>query len=160
MPPFTAILHTSNDALRLGRALESLRPCEEILVVDHGSVDATLRVAREYGATVQPATKNDTRAVYLATARYDWVLCVLPSEALTEDLEASLFEWKLYGAEHVGKLASCSMVVRAETPTGWVTQEATTRLVPRHWSAWDGALPRASEASKLLRGELLRFRAP
>jgi hypothetical protein len=160
MPPFTAILHTLNDAARLGRALESLRPCDEILVVDHGSVDATLRVACEYGATIQRAAENKTPAACLAAASYHWVLCVLPSEALTEELEASLFEWKLCPAEQVRELASCSMVVRVETPTGWVTQNASTRLVPRHWAAWDGTLPRASQAGKLLPGKLLRFRAP
>jgi len=160
MPPFTAILHTLNDAARLGRALESLRPCDEILVVDHGSVDATLRVACEYGATIQRALENKTAAAFLAMARYHWALCVLPSEALTEDLEASLFEWKLCPAEKVPELTSCSIVVRAETPTGWVTQKASTRLVPRHWSAWEGTLPRASQVSKLLPGELLRFLTP
>jgi len=160
MPPFTAILHTLNDAARLGRALESLRPCDEILVVDHGSVDATLRVAREYGATIQHAAKNKTPAACLATARCHWVLCVLPSEALTEELEASLFEWKLCPSEEVGEVSSCSVMIRAETPTGWVTQHASTRLVPRHWAAWEGTLPRATQSSKLLPGDLLRFRAP
>ena len=32
MPKFTALLRTHNDALRLGRALQSLRPCDEVLV--------------------------------------------------------------------------------------------------------------------------------
>jgi hypothetical protein len=33
MPKITALLHTHNDALRLGRALDSLRPCDEVLVI-------------------------------------------------------------------------------------------------------------------------------
>ena len=37
MPPFTALLHTHNDALRLGRALETLFAGSEILIVDHHS---------------------------------------------------------------------------------------------------------------------------
>ncbi len=53
MPPITAFLHTHNDARHLGRALESLRPCDEILIIDHGSTDSTLRVAREYGAAIR-----------------------------------------------------------------------------------------------------------
>ena len=52
MPPITALLHTSNDGLRLGRALETLLPCAEILIVDHHSTDDTLRIVREYGAHI------------------------------------------------------------------------------------------------------------
>jgi glycosyltransferase involved in cell wall biosynthesis len=37
MPQLTALIHTHNDELRLGRALESLRPCDELLIFDHGS---------------------------------------------------------------------------------------------------------------------------
>ena len=56
MPPIAAILHTSNDARTLGRALESLRSCDELLVMDHGSSDDTRKIAREYGARVEPAS--------------------------------------------------------------------------------------------------------
>jgi hypothetical protein len=52
MPTITAVVHTENDALRLGRCLETLYPCDGILVVDHGSRDGTVEVAREYGARV------------------------------------------------------------------------------------------------------------
>ena len=52
MPSITALLHTENDALRLGRCLETLYPCDYIHVVDHGSQDGTVPLAREYGARV------------------------------------------------------------------------------------------------------------
>ena len=52
MTSITALLHTKNDALRLGRTLETLYACDDILVVDHGSRDATARVARAYGARI------------------------------------------------------------------------------------------------------------
>jgi glycosyltransferase involved in cell wall biosynthesis len=55
MPPITALLHTTNDALRLGRALETLLPCAEIIIVDHHSADATRRIARDYGARIVTA---------------------------------------------------------------------------------------------------------
>src|SRR5205809_7726076 len=93
MPKITAILHTKNDEMRIGRALESLRPCDELLVIDHGSSDTTGQIARDYGATVRRA--SDTTATnHLGHARYDWIFSVLPSESLSEELEASLLEWK------------------------------------------------------------------
>ena len=38
------------------------------------------------------------RGAYSQDARNQWVLCLLPQEALAEELEASLFEWS--EAEH------------------------------------------------------------
>jgi glycosyltransferase involved in cell wall biosynthesis len=83
MPPITALLQTHNDAHQLGRALESLRPCDEILIVDHGSTDSTLRIAREYGASIRNAPPNTSINDYLAHARCEWIFCLLPSETLT-----------------------------------------------------------------------------
>ena len=48
----TALIHTCDNALSLGRALDSLRPCDEVIVVDHGSRDETVKVAKEHGAKV------------------------------------------------------------------------------------------------------------
>jgi glycosyltransferase involved in cell wall biosynthesis len=160
MPPITAILYTHNDAARLGRALETLLPCDEIVVVDRGSTDATLRVAREYGATIRTASPNHAPAVHLASARYDWALYLLPSESLTEGLEASLFEWKLYEARDVAGILACSTFVREETGSGWAETAPSTRLVPKSWSHWNGNLPRDHQHSMVLQGDLLRFRLP
>jgi glycosyltransferase involved in cell wall biosynthesis len=160
MPSITAILNTHNDAARLGRALETLQPCDEIMIVDHGSTDATLRVAREYAATLRTASPDQSAAVHLASAQYDWALYLLPSESLTEALEASLFEWKLYKARDVAGIAACSALVREETGNGWAETSASTRLVPKNWSHWNGNLPRDDQRSMLLQGDLLRFRLP
>src|SRR5258705_12345481 len=104
MPPITAIVHTHNDGLRLGRALESLRPCDEIIVVDHGSTDDSLRVAREYGASIRSAGREQATASHAASAHNEWILCVLPSETLTETLEASLYEWKLSPPSEIAQI--------------------------------------------------------
>jgi len=93
MPPITALLHTMNDALRLGRALETLLPCAEILIVDHHSADATRRIAREYGARIVAEEGNPVVSEYLDVARYDWIFCMEPGESISEGLQASLFEW-------------------------------------------------------------------
>src|SRR6266496_5227348 len=94
MASITVLLHTENDALRLGRALETVYACDDILVVDHASRDATVCVAREYGATVLAAVPGASPEEYLRFARPGWILCLDPREALTERLAASLFEWK------------------------------------------------------------------
>ncbi|HST10882.1 MAG TPA: glycosyltransferase [Terriglobales bacterium] len=159
MPPITAILQTYNDALHLGRALESLRPCDEILIVDQGSTDATLRVAREYGAVIRNSSVQPSLPEFVTFARNEWIFCILPTETMTETLEASLFEWKLYTADEVAEVPSCSVVVKAEAKNPRDPAITSTRLVPRSWALWDGPLPRPDPRSRLLEGELLRFQS-
>ncbi|MFZ0418361.1 MAG: hypothetical protein WAM04_09655 [Candidatus Sulfotelmatobacter sp.] len=161
MPPITALLHTSNAALRLGRALETLLPCAEILIVDHHSADATARVAREYGARILPADTRATTNHYLNQARHDWILCLDPSESITEGLQAALFEWSSLPAFSVEGTPSFSMFVREQLAGNWRTQPAPeTRLIPRTWALWNVFLPAYDPSSIALEGELLRFSYP
>jgi hypothetical protein len=158
MPPVTALLHTENDALRLGRALETLRPCNEIIIVDHGSRDATVRIAREYGAHVFRFKPESLPGHYLQSARCDWILCLDPRESLTEGLEATLLEWK--SVADVTNQAF-SVFLREETPDGWLENPMPqTRLIPRSWTAWHGVLPKHDPSAIALEGELLRFLLP
>ena len=160
MPPISAILHTLNDEARLGRALATLHPCDEIIIVDQGSTDATLWVARQFGALIRPSNPYESPADRLASARNDWVLYLLPSESLTEGLEASLFEWKLSDAREVAGIPACSARIREQASRGWTDAAPSTRLVPKSWQQWDGLLPGHDPRSLLLQGDLLRFRSP
>lgn len=157
MPSITALLHTFNDGVRIGRALESLRSCDEILVMDRGSSDDSVRLARQYGATVRRASECPDPA-RLATCA--WVLCLLPGECISEPLESSLYEWKLYSQDDVASIAACSLFIREEAEDGWREARPETRMVPRDWAAWYGALPVQCQNSMLLQGDLLRFRLP
>lgn len=157
MPPITAFLQTHNDARHLGRALESLRPCDEILIIDHGSTDSTLRVAREYGAAIRTSLRDPSIAEHLAQARHEWIFCLLPTETLTESLEATLFEWKLYNPADVSQITSASVVVKDEAKNSGADTVTSTRLVPKGWRRWDGPLPQPDPRSTLLQGDLLRF---
>jgi glycosyl transferase family 2 len=164
MPPITALLHTANDSLRLGRCLETLRPCGEVIVVDHGSRDATLRIAREYGARVFRGESGVAPAQYLQFASHDWIFCLDPRESLTESLEATLFEWgHVPDSEAMAHQQGCvfSVRIREQTDDGWVELPSPqTRLVSRDWSRWRGSLPAYEALAVVLEGALLRFIVP
>jgi len=158
MPSITALIHTANDAFILGRALETVYPCDEILVIDHGSRDATVRVAREYGAQVVAATELDQPARFLHLARHDWILCLEPSESLSEGLAASLFEWKC--SPPPARARGFSVFLRQQTDEGWLDlPEPQVRLVVRDWDRWAHRLPAYTPAAPTLEGPLLRFGA-
>jgi len=157
MPPITALLHTENDALRLGRALETLYPCDNILIIDHGSSDGTVRLAREFGAQVFDARIGASSEQYLRPSFSGWILCLDPIESLTESLAATLYEWKSMPPT----AAAFSVFLREETANGWIAiPTAQTRLVPADWKRWDGRLPVTDQLALALDGELLRFAFP
>jgi glycosyltransferase involved in cell wall biosynthesis len=154
----TALLHTSNDALRLGRCLETLHPCDEILIIDHGSSDNTLRIAREYGAKIVVGGQLTHPSATSADST-GWFLCMSSRESLTEALAGSLFEWKL-SRGNVSTEEAFSILLREERSNGWFENpEAQTRLVPRQWIHWSGRWPVAAQPT-LLEGRVLRFRFP
>jgi glycosyltransferase involved in cell wall biosynthesis len=159
MPSITAIVHTSNDALRLGRLLETLYPCDDIVVIDHESQDGTLTIAREYGATILPPKPEAIPSGYLWPQSSEWILCLDARESLTESLAASLFEWKSEAVSASG--AAFSVFLREETAEGWVEHpSAQTRLVPATWNHWAGRFPTPDASTVSLEGDLLRFAFP
>jgi glycosyltransferase involved in cell wall biosynthesis len=156
MPPITALLHTANDALRLGRALETVLPCQEILVVDHGSSDATKRVALRYGARFVGA---DRRAAsdYAQLATLDWILCLHPAESLTEALQATLFEWS---SSPGTEISTSAFNISVREKIGELCRQRPapeTRLIRRSWGSWNGLFPAFDRSLPVLEGDLLRI---
>jgi glycosyltransferase involved in cell wall biosynthesis len=158
MPKITALLYTHNDALRLGRALDSLRPCDEVLIIDDNSEDETARVAHENGAAVKNSIPGVTEGAYAMDASNDWILWLLPTEALSEELEASLLEWK--NQEPDATLSCCKLTVREQNATGWHALKPEVRLINRKLLNWVGELPPERHCDVTLKGDLLRFRDP
>ncbi|MFL6300147.1 MAG: hypothetical protein ACJ71N_06030 [Terriglobales bacterium] len=161
MYKITALLHVSNDAARLGRALESLRVCDELLVVDHSSDDDTLKIAQSHGATIKKAIPGVENGAYATDARHDWILCVLPCEALSEGLEASILSWKhqtdAKDKEEQDKHPALAFALRKETNGAWEAAPPQTRLVDRRSVNWTSTLPPETNGALILPGDLLHF---
>jgi hypothetical protein len=169
MPLLTALLHTHNDALRLGRALETLYACDEIVVLDRASRDTTVHVAQQYGARVVPVNhKSPACSGYSALGiTSGWIFCLSPYESVSESLGSSLLELKVKlnlepGAEAQRRSpAAYAVFLRDETPQGWIDHATPqTRLVPYAWSDWTNDLPTHDPSAETLAGELLRFELP
>ncbi|HXE90136.1 MAG TPA: hypothetical protein VNK82_04145 [Terriglobales bacterium] len=121
-----------------------------MLVVDHGSTDGTLAVAREYGAAILKAGEGP----FLEAATGDWVLCLLPTEALSEELEGRLYEWKQGAPSAVNAYA---LRIREETSAGWRFHSPQTRLVRHGAMYWKRKLPPRVEGAPVFPGDILRL---
>lgn len=89
----SAVIITLNEARNIKRCLESVGFCSEILVVDSGSTDATVEIAKSMGARViyneWPGFGKQKR-FGVEQAAYDWVLCLDADEVLSEALRQSI----------------------------------------------------------------------
>ncbi|MEO5936447.1 MAG: hypothetical protein ABIP81_04465 [Terriglobales bacterium] len=160
MPSFSVLIHAAGDAAQLGRLLETLRPADEVIVVDHGDDEATKKVIRQYGARLVPAVPGVDHGAYAVNCRHEWVLCLLASETLSEALEASLIEWKQAEQDPSN---SFSIAVREqnavddENKVEWDHHEPEARLVNRCTVNWQGKLPPPLDTATPLAGHLLRI---
>src|SRR5512146_2557437 len=99
----TATIITLNEERKIARAIESLRCADEILIVDSGSVDRTVELAQNLGATVIEANwrgYSGQKNWAAEQAQNDWILSIDADEALSEGLEAEIWSLKKTGPQH------------------------------------------------------------
>src|SRR6478736_3812068 len=92
-PRLSAIVITRNEAANIGACLDSLAFCDERIVVDCGSTDSTVDIAREKGARVEfhewrgfGPQKSHALALVAGT----WVLSIDADERVTPELAAAI----------------------------------------------------------------------
>ena len=90
MPRLSSITITKNNAVDIGPCLDSLAFCDECIVVDSGSTDDTVAIARAKGAIVEyhdwigfGPQKNFAKTL----AKGDWILWLDADERITPALE-------------------------------------------------------------------------
>lgn len=91
----SVVLATFNEEKNLPDCLESVKDfADEIVIVDGGSTDATVEIAKKFGAKVHSTTNpkmfhiNKQKAIDLATS--DWILQLDADERLTDGLSKEI----------------------------------------------------------------------
>jgi len=91
--PVSAVVITLNEEANIQRCLESLAFCAELLVVDSGSTDDTVAIARRLGAKVlyqKWLGFGKQKQFSVTRAANDWVLCLDADEWLSDELASSI----------------------------------------------------------------------
>jgi glycosyltransferase involved in cell wall biosynthesis len=93
VPRLSAIIITKNEAANISDCLDSLAFCDERIVVDAGSSDGTLLIAREKGARVAAHSWKGfgpQKNYALSLAQGDWVLSIDADERVTPQLAEAI----------------------------------------------------------------------
>lgn len=89
----TVVIPTLNEEKDLPRTLKSLQFADEVLIVDSGSTDDTLKITKKHGcAIIHHDFQNfaDTRNFADSHARNDWILSIDADVVVPKELEAEI----------------------------------------------------------------------
>jgi len=87
------VIISMNEAANIERCLESLRWCDEIVVVDSGSADATVEIAKRHNCrvSVRPFTGyGEQKRFAVSQASHEWILSIDADEVITPALRGEL----------------------------------------------------------------------
>ena len=161
MTPLSAVLITHNEERNLAAALESVRFCDEIVVVDSGSTDRTREIAAQAGARV---IRNEPWPGFVAqrnlaadAARHDWILAVDADERVTAELRDEIQAARAAGFDRAGYRIPrvVHYLGRWIRATDWYP-DPQLRLFDRTKGRWQGGL---IHESVRVRGRVGRLRS-
>ncbi len=168
-PKISAFLVCCNEERNIRRALDSIKWCDEIVVIDSGSTDETLSICREYTdkiITRQWPGYVEQKRFGLSQCSNEWVFNIDADEEVSSDLRDDVLqvlsnrnEW----AQHIKGYEIPRVVFylgRWWRKGGWYP-EYRLRLVRKDDCEWAGTDPheRATVNGQVarLKGELLHY---
>lgn len=142
MIKISATIIAFNEERNIARVIESLRCCDEILVLDSGSNDRTVELASKHGARVIECSWHGYAAqknIAAELAANDWILALDADESLSEALEAEIWQIKKSGPEFDGYTVPrlAQYLGRWILHGGWYP-DRKVRLFNRHKAKWVG----------------------
>lgn len=88
MAKISCFILTMNDENKIFNTLNSIKNiANEIIIIDSGSTDGTLAIAKSFGANIVMSRCHDKITFGESLCKNDWLLNVNPSEELTIDLQ-------------------------------------------------------------------------
>jgi glycosyltransferase involved in cell wall biosynthesis len=137
--PLSAVVITRDAARQLEDCLASVAFAQEILVVDSGSTDGTVELARARGAKVvthQWLGFGRQKQFAVSQAAHDWVLCLDADERVSDALRASIVAELAAPRGFVYSMPRCNRFLGRWLRHGEGYPDWNTRLFHRAHGSW------------------------
>lgn len=144
--PVTVVILTQDEEANIGRCLNSVAWARQIIVVDSGSTDGTVKIAHELGAEVVEQhwlgfSGQREFALHLPQVRHDWIYFVDADEWISPGLATEI-------ASELGAATCAAFTHRLRLVfqgtwirhCGWYKGSWVVRLVNRQFATYDGSL--------------------
>jgi glycosyltransferase involved in cell wall biosynthesis len=157
-PPISASIICYNEEENIGRCLDALRWCEQVVAVDSGSTDRTLEIARQYANVRLHYRKFDNfidqRNYALGLCDHEWILTVDADEVLTDPLVGEI-QWLAFDVEGY-QVGLRTFLGPQEIKHGTWSPDYHLRLFRKSCARWGGSNP---HESVILQGRTRRLKA-
>jgi glycosyltransferase involved in cell wall biosynthesis len=143
--PLSAVIVAQNEERNIGRALQSVAFCDEILLVDSGSTDGTRAVAAAAGVRVLVNAPWPgfvaQRDFAVRAAGHDWVLALDADECVSGALRSEIEALRAHGFANAGyRIPRVAFYLgRWIRATDWYP-DWQVRLFDRTRASWQGDL--------------------
>lgn len=141
MNKISAIIIARDEASRISSCIESVAWADEIIVVDNGSADATMKIAQKNGATVIGEKVHDfsyIRQLGASQVKGEWLLYIDADEIATEELKKEIQQII------TGDLGVSAYVIPRQNyylGKSWPTRDGMVRLIRKSsLISWEGIL--------------------
>jgi glycosyltransferase involved in cell wall biosynthesis len=158
VPSLSVTIITLNEAEHIGDAIDSARWADEIIVVDAGSRDDTVQIARARGARVESRAWTgyvDQKNFAATLARNDWILSLDADERVTPPLADEIRKVLGSNPEAFGyRIPRVTFHLGRWIRTTDFYPDYQTRLYHRQHARWQGRLVHESVTVDGRRGQL------
>lgn len=153
-PTISAIIIARNESAMIANCIETLRWCDEVIVIDNDSHDDTAAIARRMRARVIPANGSfaEVRNQGLKHAKTDWVLYIDADERVMPSLADEVLATIATSTSHTqyGVLRTNVLYGSVARHGGW-ERDGVIRLFLRNaLKTWAGEIHEHAEATGTL----------
>jgi glycosyltransferase involved in cell wall biosynthesis len=144
MPLLSLVIITQNAVHDLARCLIAAQGVvDEIMIVDSGSTDQTVAIAKSYHARVLEAPWRGfgpQKQFAVTMAKHDWVLCLDADEVLTDILQKAIITTMQAPRYHAYQLRRANQFLGRSLRHGEGYPDLSLRLFHRQYAKWSDDL--------------------